>query len=178
MVTCGPATSDRPLAIFDLDGTLVHGDSFLPFLLGCGRARRRVRPFLALPLSFTWDSTRARRSPSAPPSNVYWCRSYGASPKPWWLSTRAVLRFVGSAAAARVGRRPATRAPDLRALGDPLVGQSRFVRARRREVPGGDDVVCTRAKGTADMWDGHIDGPNYKGEAKVELLRRDLGADR
>src|SRR5262245_66080336 len=40
----------RPLAVFDLDGTLIRGDSFLPFAVGYARARRKVRPLATLPL--------------------------------------------------------------------------------------------------------------------------------
>jgi phosphatidylglycerophosphatase C len=36
------------LAIFDLDGTLVKGDTFLPFLVTFARRRRRVWPLLAM----------------------------------------------------------------------------------------------------------------------------------
>ena len=38
-----PSAAVRPLAVFDLDGTLIDGDSLLPFLLGYARRTRRVR---------------------------------------------------------------------------------------------------------------------------------------
>src|SRR5262249_49750282 len=39
-----------PLAVFDLDGTLLRRDSFLPFLVTYALRRRRVRPLLVLPV--------------------------------------------------------------------------------------------------------------------------------
>jgi phosphatidylglycerophosphatase C len=48
----GPADSmavSSTLAIFDLDGTLVTRDSFLPFLVGYTIKRRRFWPLLAMP---------------------------------------------------------------------------------------------------------------------------------
>lgn len=39
----------RPLAIFDLDGTLIRGDTFLPFLISFCRRRRRWWPLATMP---------------------------------------------------------------------------------------------------------------------------------
>src|SRR4051794_8606863 len=42
-------TEGPPLAVFDLDGTLVRGDSFLPFLVSYAWRQRRVWPLVILP---------------------------------------------------------------------------------------------------------------------------------
>src|SRR5438309_2083924 len=39
-----------PLAVFDLDGTLVRDDSFLPFLISYAWRQRRIWPLLVLPV--------------------------------------------------------------------------------------------------------------------------------
>jgi phosphatidylglycerophosphatase C len=40
---------EEVLAVFDLDGTLIKGDSFLPFLITYARRGRRVWPIIVLP---------------------------------------------------------------------------------------------------------------------------------
>jgi len=176
LATCGPAAANRPLAVFDLDGTLIRGDSFLPFLLGYGRARRRVRPFLALPLYLGLYASRALSDRTAK-QRVLMSFLRG-EPKAvvaeharrfceWWVRPRLRASVVGRLREHQMaGHRVIllSASPDVYV---PAVGQ--FL--------GVDEVVCTRVKGTADTWDGRIDGPNCKGEAKVELLRRHLGAD-
>ena len=42
-------TAARVLAIFDLDGTLIRGDTFLPFLMSYAWRQRLWRPLLTLP---------------------------------------------------------------------------------------------------------------------------------
>ena len=40
---------EEALAVFDLDGTLIKGDSFLPFLITYARRGRRFWPIFVLP---------------------------------------------------------------------------------------------------------------------------------
>ena len=56
--TSVPPTAGReePLAVFDLDGTLVRGDSFLPFLLSYAWRYRRFRPLLTASLTAARES--------------------------------------------------------------------------------------------------------------------------
>ena len=49
MIVPNTPTPSRTLAVFDLDGTLVCGDTFLPFLISYARRHRRWRPLLTLP---------------------------------------------------------------------------------------------------------------------------------
>jgi phosphatidylglycerophosphatase C len=164
------------LAVFDLDGTLLRGDSFLPFMTGYAWARRRIRPLLTLPL---------------------WVGLYAANLLPDHRAKQRVLisflrgesRGTVSEYAARFCKRwirPRLYAPVLSQLrwhqseGHRVVLLSAspdvYVEAVGRLL-GVDEVVCTRVCGSADSWDGALDGPNCKGEQKLVRLCSHLTVD-
>lgn len=180
--TIAPATpagtaAASVLAVFDLDGTLVRGDSFLPFVVGYARSRRRVRPLLTLPV---------------------WVGLYAAKLLPDRRAKQRVLVsfFRGEPRAAVAGYaagfcerwvRPRLHAPVFEKLNWHLSAGHRvvllsaspdvYVEAVGRAL-GIDEVICTRVRGTPECWDGILDGPNCKGEQKLVRLRGHLAADR
>jgi phosphatidylglycerophosphatase C len=172
-----PGTMNRPLAVFDLDGTLVRGDSFLPFVFGYAWSRRRVRPFLTLPLYLSLYLGRVMSDRTAKQRVlVSFLRG-----EPRAAVAEYTERFCESWVRPRLCESVLGRLRDHQAAGHRVVLLSAspdvYVPAVGKFL-GVEEVICTRVKGTADAWDGCIDGPNCKGEAKVELLRRHLGEDR
>jgi phosphatidylglycerophosphatase C len=164
----------RPLAVFDLDGTLVRGDSFLPFAVGYARARRRLRPLVTLPV---------------------WVGLYAARLLPDHRAKQRVLvsffrgecpAAVADYAEAFVERwvRPRLLGPVSERLTGHLSAGHRvvllsaspdlYVETVGRAL-GIGEVVCTRVRRTAAAWDGALDGPNCKGEQKLVRLCAHLG---
>lgn len=173
-------TGDRAggaLAVFDLDGTLVRGDTFLPFVVGYARAQRRYRALVTLPV---------------------WIGLYAARLLPDYRAKQRVLMscFRGESMAAVADFaagfcerwvRPRLHEPVFARLTDHLAAGHRvvllsaspdlYVEAVGRAL-GIDEVVCTRVRCTPGGWDGALDGPNCKGEQKLVRLRTHLGAER
>jgi phosphatidylglycerophosphatase C len=168
--------SAQTLAVFDLDGTLIRGDSFLPFVVGYARARRRLRPLVTLPL---------------------WLSLYAARLVPdHRAKERVLVSFFRGECPARVGEYAATFAeswvrprlcqPVFARLADHLSAGHRVillsaspdlcVEAVGRTL-GIGEVLCTRTRRTPTACEGELDGPNCKGEQKLVRLRAHLGMD-
>ncbi len=164
------------LAVFDLDGTLVRGDTFLPFVLGYARARRRVRPLVTLPL---------------------WLGLYAARILPDHRAKQRVLTsFFRGECTDRVSKyaeafteswvRPRLHASVFGRLTEHLSAGHRvvllsaspdlYVGSVGRGL-GIEEVLCTQVRRTATAWDGALNGPNCKGEQKLIRLRAHLGAE-
>lgn len=184
-----PATEEQPvassrmggyrrdvLAVFDLDGTLVRGDSFLPFVVGYARSQRRLRPLLTLPV---------------------WVGLYAAKLLPdHRAKQRVMVSFFRGAPRAAVADyaakfcerwvRPRLHEPVLEQLTWHLSAGHRvillsaspdlYVEAVGRWL-GINEVICTRVRSTPECWDGVLDGPNCKGAEKLARLRGYLAAD-
>lgn len=167
----GPAP---PLAVFDLDGTLIRGDSFLPFAVGYARSRRKYRPLVTLPL---WLGLYAGRlMPDHAAKQRVLTSFFRGEP------VAAVAEYAGKFHDAWLSRR--LREPVVARLKEHLSSGHRVVLLSASPdlyVPavgkalGIDEVVCTRVRCTADAWDGMLDGHNCKGEAKLTRLRDHLG---
>lgn len=171
-----PADPHRTLAIFDLDGTLIREDSFLPFVVGYARARHKLRPLLTLPV---------------------WVGLYTARLIPDHKAKERVLisffRGEPSAAVAEYATvfnetwiRPRLHIPVLNRLNEHLSAGHRVVllsASPELYVPvighalGIHEVICTRVRCSSGIWDGVLDGINCKGEAKLIRLREHLGVD-
>jgi phosphatidylglycerophosphatase C len=164
------------LAVFDLDGTLIRGDTFLPFAVGYARARRRLRPILTLPL---------------------WVGLYAARLMPDHRAKERVLTsFFRGECPTKVGEyataftetwvRPRLHEPVFARLTEHLSAGHRvvllsaspdlYVGAVGRAL-GIEEILCTRVRRTATAWDGALDGANCKGEQKLVRLRAHLGID-
>jgi phosphatidylglycerophosphatase C len=169
--------SHTPLAVFDLDGTLVRGDSFLPFLLSFALRRRRFGALPAFPLycglyvcKILSDRTakerliravcRAQPLPTLAAHAEWFCDT--------WLQTHlrpsAIERL-------RLHQQERHRVILLSASPDLYVP----VIARRLGI---SEVICTKVAAKGGHCTGLLQGENCKGAAKVRLLQAHLGAER
>ena len=162
-------TADRTLAVFDLDGTLVRGDTFLPFLISYAWRHRRWRPLLTLPF---WLA-------------LYACRILSDSA----AKQRVLIAFLRGQSRAKVERhaewfcqswvRPRLRESVIERLqahqqaGDRVILLSAspdpYVPAIGRML-GIEEVLCTRVVRVGDDWEGTLLGENCKGEGKVRRM--------
>ncbi len=162
------------LAVFDLDGTLVRGDTLLPFLA-----------------SFAWACWRPDRlAAMSPPLALYATRAISA-----YSAKQRLLEVVlrGESAAAIAGHadrfsstwvsprlRPGmlARLREHQGEGDrvilPSASPDIYVHAIARLL-GIAEVVCTRVEFRDGRCLGRISGSNCKGLTKVERLQSHLG---
>ncbi len=166
-------TEGPPLAVFDLDGTLVRGDSFLPFLISYAWRRRRVWPLLTLPFYL----------------GLYACRILSDRN----AKERVLISFLRGQSTASVAEhagwfcswwvRHKLNAEVIRRLREHQEAGHRVILLSASPdvyVPaigaflGIDEVVCTQVATDGERWDGAIIGVNCKGDAKIELLRQRL----
>jgi phosphatidylglycerophosphatase C len=165
-----------PVAVFDLDGTLLRGDSLLPFLLRYGWRRRRLAlAFLA------WYVL------------LYACRAVSARA----AKERLLRRFLGGEPASVIGQEVARFCDGWvrRQLNEPVLRRLREHQAAGHRVIlltaspcvyvpavadllGIREVVCTRVKWQGETCVGEIDGANCKGEDKLRLLQSYLAGTR
>jgi HAD superfamily hydrolase (TIGR01490 family) len=171
-----PGAKTDVLVVFDLDGTLLTRDSFMPFLAGHALRRPRLgivilAPFLLLAYACRLISARSLKqcllkgflggeSDAAIREHAErFCRS--------WIARHC--RAVGM-----------ERLRHHQAAGHRIILESASpsvyvpIIARYLGIP---EVVCTRVKSEGELCTGKIEGPNCKGEAKVSLLRDYLGRD-
>jgi phosphatidylglycerophosphatase C len=168
---------DRPLAVFDLDGTLVRGDSFLPFVLGYARVRRMVRPFVTVPV---WVGLYAARlMPDHAAKQRVLASVFRGEPRT--AVAEHADRFAATWIPPRLRDGVLARLREHQAAGHRVILLSAspdlYVPAVARHL-GIDEVLCTRIRGDCDAWDGSIDGRNCKGEAKLAILCDHLGVAR
>lgn len=173
----GPGVRSEVLAVFDLDGTLVAGDTFLPFLFSYAIGRRRPWPLFVLPMHLALYACRLRSAKATkerlmialfrdePMTSIAWHadRFYDH-----WVRRRlrpGILRLLQEHRDAGHQVILLSASPDL------------YVRAIARRL-GIEHVICTRVAVGDGLCDGRIVGPNCKGEAKVEMLKEALGIER
>lgn len=166
--------TDRPLAIFDLDGTLTRRDTFLPFLISFGRRHRRYGSLARLPWTVGAYACRLLPDYAAKerllisflenvPSEVvgdhaaWFCRH--------WLPRHrhpVGMRLLQEHQAAGHRTLLLSASPDVyvRCIGSTL---------------GIDEVVCTRTCVQNGRCLGTLDGSNCKGAFKLQLLQQHLG---
>jgi phosphatidylglycerophosphatase C len=168
--------SAQTLAVFDLDGTLIRGDSFLPFVIGYARARRRLRPLVTLPF---WLSLYAIR----------FVPDHRAKERVLVSFFRGECAGGVSAYANKFAEswiRPRLRETVLARLTNHLSAGHRVVLLSASpdlcveavgHALGIGEVLCTRTRRTPTACEGTLDGPNCKGEQKLARLRAHLGMD-
>jgi phosphatidylglycerophosphatase C len=174
METITPPASGRPLAVFDLDGTLLRGDSLLPFLVRYGRRARKWRALGGLGIDLLAYALRLR-SDSATKARVI-RRFFAQTPLPgleahvrhWcehWLPTQ--LHPAG-----------VQRLREHQRQGDRVIllsaSPSLYVPAIGRAL-GIAEVLCTQAEVVGGMVTGALASANCKGEEKLQRLRAHLG---
>jgi HAD superfamily hydrolase (TIGR01490 family) len=169
----GTGEQERPLAVFDLDGTLARGDTLLPFLFGYCRHHRWWTRRAGLAIDLTLYASRAVSARLAKErmirrilggERIEQVAGYAARFCREWLPSRT--HQVG-VAALRHHQRAGHRVALLSASPDVYV----HAVAQWFEIP---EVVCTRVARTTDRIDGSIIGDNCKGQAKVAMLTRYL----
>ncbi len=172
----GGQSSVRRLALFDLDGTLVRGDSFLPFLVTYARRNRRWTPLIQLPAVVALYGLRVLRDRTAKQHLLRGIlrgepRSRIESHTSWFLD-----QWVKS----RLKSQVLTRLQEHQRRGDYVVLVSAspdiYVRAIGEKL-GCDASVSTVVEFAGETCDGSLVGANCKGEHKVEFMKRFLGAE-
>ncbi|MGH7201894.1 MAG: HAD-IB family hydrolase, partial [Planctomycetaceae bacterium] len=174
----GPAAAgdDTPIAVFDLDGTLLRSDSFLAFLMTFSVRFRQRRKLVRLPL---WVAAYLLRLVSAQRAKQGLLEYFlGGEPSEriaehaeWfcevWLPSR--LHPLGiellrrhQAAGHRVILLSAS--PDLYV---PAIGRALGI----------EETICTRVRSAEGRCLGVLDGLNCKGEAKLAALKDHLACD-
>lgn len=166
----------RPLAVFDLDGTLVRGDSFLPFLLTYAWRHARIWPVATLPIYVGLYVCRLLSDRSAKSRVLVSflkgrCRAEVAAHAEWfcswWVRRKLSPEVVEKlrehqAAGHRVILLSASPDPYVPAVGSFL---------------GIEEVICTRVSTNETQWGGEIVGSNCKGSGKIEMLQAHLQGD-
>jgi phosphatidylglycerophosphatase C len=170
-----PAThQDDPLAIFDLDGTLIRGDSFLPFLVSFAWRRRRFLPILVLPFYVA----------------LYACRVLSAQRAKERL-IRAFVRGETTEEIARHAERFTSDWVQKRFRQEVLALLRKHQQAGHRVVLisaspdlyvpciarslNVTETICTRVAIANGVYLGSLASPNCKGEQKVVMLQSYLG---
>ncbi|HET7537568.1 MAG TPA: HAD-IB family hydrolase, partial [Candidatus Didemnitutus sp.] len=174
-----PASSpsaSRPVACFDLDGTLVKGDSFLPFLLTFTVRQGGWWKLLILP---GWLLLYALRLVSD--------RRAKQGVLKLFLRGRSRLTIEGHAewfslnwGHARLNGPVAAKLQEHLAAGHRAIIVSAspdvYVPALARHF-GVPETICTRVEYEGNICTGRIVGDNCKGETKVSMLRAHLAAE-
>ena len=162
----------RPLAVFDLDGTITRRDTFTPYVFRwlALRPHRWWRLAGMIPVSLAFATGRADRG--ALKGQLLHVTLGGQS--------RTTVQAWSSAFVARL-LRSGVHAGALerirwhQAAGHRLVLMSASVDcyvALVGERLGFDTTICSRARWDRDgRLDGRLDGPNCRGERKLEVLR-------
>jgi phosphatidylglycerophosphatase C len=168
------ATPARPVAVFDLDGTLVTRDTLLPFLVSYARSQGRWRPLLWLPLALV----------------AYLCGIWSARA----LKQRLLVRFLGGEPEERIRAHADWFCRSWVAAHLHPVGLARL-RAHQAEghrtillsaspslyVPavaaslGIEEVICTRVRVPDGTGRELLVGPNCKGPQKLARLQQHFG---
>jgi HAD superfamily hydrolase (TIGR01490 family) len=171
-------TSEQPLAVFDLDGTLLRGDSLLPFLLYCGRQSRQWTALaLFLPAVLLLYTVRIYSAHSAKQALLRrFLRGYSrdeVGQLAEGFANRWVERHTLEEGMERLRYHLSAGHRVLLLSASPDV----YVPAIARRL-GVVEVVCTRVGWEGEACRGDILGDNCKGEAKLRMLCEYLGQDR
>jgi phosphatidylglycerophosphatase C len=162
------------LAVFDLDGTLIRGDSFLPFLISYAGRRRRPWPMIVLPFYLALYACRILSDRDAKE------RLIGAffREEPFERIAAHSERFCSVWIQNRLRDDSLKKLREHQAAGHRVILVSAspdlFVPQVARLL-GINDIVCTRVLFENGYCSGTLTGPNCKGENKVLLLQEYLG---
>ena len=165
---------ERAVAVFDFDGTLVHGDSVTRFAVGY-LLRRPARLLFVLPFlppALACLPFHSTRTPGV--SLFWWALSFGTRARPLVEAMRRfaeveLARHVNEATFAELCAHVARGETIVIATAAPPVIVRGLLRARHVD---GARVAGTR---TARCWGGLIARPHCIGETKVRELERRFG---
>jgi phosphatidylglycerophosphatase C len=166
-----------PIAVFDLDGTVTHRDTYLAYLMYVLRRRsRRLPRCLGLPAAVLQFKC-GRLSNETLKCRFLAAVMGGCSRTEVEIYTAGFVeicmtRMVKPAARARIARH--------RRQGHRLVLASAsldfYVEALATRL-GFDDTVCTRAAWVTNAIAGSLAGPNLLGESKLAAVKQTLAID-
>jgi phosphatidylglycerophosphatase C len=162
------------IAVFDLDGTLLAGDSLIPFLLHYGAKEKRIAALSRLPLSLAGVALRVL---PADRTKEQLCRAFFVDQALATIRARArefcddwLHRHLNPAGLKRLTQhRQAGHRIILLTAGPDMLVES------LAEGLGITEVVCTKLRVEGDRCRGGFDGRNCKGSAKLERLTGYLG---
>jgi len=168
--------AEIPIAVFDLDGTLLTGDTFLPFVISYAWRHACMRRLLVLPICIVGRILRvvsAQRAKHAVIRTVFRGESsehiaeHAESFCREWLARR-LRREVESRLREhlRAGHRV------LLVSASPDFYVTTF--ARLLQIP---EVVCTRVAHVAGKCSGDLASNNCKGHEKVTMLKQYLNCE-
>ncbi|MEQ8861125.1 MAG: HAD-IB family hydrolase [Pseudomonadales bacterium] len=163
------------IAVFDLDGTVIRGDSFVAFLWAClQRHPRRVTRCLHLPLAVVRHTFGLRDNT--------WLKTVFVEAIIGGLSRRQVEEIAVGFAERLLERRikPEARRTldELSARGFRLVMASASLDAYVEPLAAGlgfDHVISTRLAWRGDVCSGGLDGGNCYGDAKRQAIVHRFG---
>jgi phosphatidylglycerophosphatase C len=160
------------LAVFDLDGTLTRGDTFVAFC--CGLLARSPWRWLRVPIllvpvlafvvrlidrgGLKGAVLRVLFAGMTRADVQSWARQFAQSCVPARLFPQALAAFRAHVAAGDYTVLMSA-SPDLYV---PLIAQ----------VLGANECICTRVRWNADRLDGRLAGPNCRGAEKARILER------
>lgn len=166
----------RPVAVFDLDGTLVRRDTFLPFLFHYGRRHWRLRASLTAPW---WLAAYAGRLIPDFAAKERLLTSFLAgecladiAAHAEWFCERWVARRLHPLAMARLDEHRRSGHRTILLSASPSV----YVEAVARFL-GIEEAVSTRVRSENGRCLGTLDGGNCKGAAKLCRLQEYLGVE-
>jgi phosphatidylglycerophosphatase C len=168
------ADPEDTLAVFDLDGTLIQGDSFLPFLITYAWRKRRFGPILVLPFYLALYVCRILSDRDAKERLIDTffrgepLRDIAAHGE--WFCSGWVQKHLRSAVLKKLREHQAaghrvilvSASPDLFV---PAIGKFLGIK----------ETICTRVFCEQGHCSGKLAGPNCKGDQKVILLKAYLG---
>lgn len=169
----GDGKADRPLAVFDLDGTLVRRDTFLPFLISYGRRHRRWLSLLGMPLPVAAYAGRLMKDSAAKQRLIV--SFLGGQPierieeHAAWFAEHWLERYPHEAALAELRRHQQAGDRVILLSASPSVYVPAI--AQQLEI---DEVVCTQVAHGDGLCIGRLSGANCKGEAKLQALKDHL----
>jgi phosphatidylglycerophosphatase C len=165
-----------PLAVFDLDGTLLLRDSLLPFLVSYCRRMRLRRRIPRVMVELALYALRVTSAATAKERLIRWILGGQALDEvaghAEWFCREWIPRHTHPVGvhALRLHQRHGHRVILVSASPDLYVpAVARFF--------GIHEVICTRIAGEGNKVIGSILGKNCKGSVKVEMLTRHLGTD-
>ncbi|WP_164103319.1 HAD-IB family hydrolase [Candidatus Laterigemmans baculatus] len=168
----GPSDS-RPLAIFDLDGTLTTRDSFLAYLISFGRRFSRYRAIAGMPFLLSGYLGKLLKDYELKQRLI---QNFIAGVEPEWIHEHNQwfceqwlprhLHPVGHRLL-QGHHRQSHRVILLSASPNifvPCIAASLGI----------EEVVCTRVRQLEGIWQGQLEGQNCKGREKLAALQQRL----
>lgn len=169
-----PGVGARTLAVFDLDGTLIKGDSFLPFLVTYACRRGRIWPLVLLPFYLALYACRVLSDRAAKERLI---ATFFGQESLDQIDAHAE-HFCSRWVRKRLRDEVLTKLRQHQAAGDRVVLVSAspdLYVAHVAKYLGIAEWVCTRVSVENSLCAGTLAGPNCKGWDKVALLQRHLG---